>query len=170
MTKAARTTQCTLFTCIPKEQAWSFNALRTDLDVLTDSASVPLLNNSDIPYTREIFDALCMRFEEPHGNSRWDSPLFVALPEDTLDLEGIYKSLYETRPLPPNQSTQNVSRRSLIELPIDLIAFFRRRWAQRITCSRWTLSCRTLLGRYWVLPKLAHLANCASKAAQPRLR
>ncbi|XP_017871516.1 PREDICTED: protein KTI12 homolog [Drosophila arizonae] len=107
MTKAARTTQCTLFTCIPKEQAWSFNAQRTDPDVLTDSASEPLVNNSDIPYTREIFDALCMRFEEPHGNNRWDSPLFVVLPEDILNLESIYKSLYETRPLPPNQSTQN---------------------------------------------------------------
>ncbi|XP_017096144.1 protein KTI12 homolog [Drosophila bipectinata] len=109
MTKAARTNQCTLFCCIPQEQAWEFNSKRTATDELPPEAETPEqpVNNSDVPYTREIFDALCMRYEEPQSNNRWDSPLVVALPEDTLDVEAIYKSLYETRPLPPNQSTQN---------------------------------------------------------------
>ncbi|XP_030567986.1 protein KTI12 homolog [Drosophila novamexicana] len=108
MTKAARTTQCTVFTCIPQEQAWAFNMQRNEPDRLDPAASSEQpLNNSNVPYTREIFDALCMRYEEPHSNSRWDSPLYVALPEDSIDLEGIYKSLFETQPLPPNQSTQN---------------------------------------------------------------
>lgn len=112
MTKAARTTQCTLFSCIPQEKAWEFNTQRNEPDKLTEvkdedgPEKVP--NNSNVPYTREIFDALCMRYEEPHSNSRWDSPLVVALPEDTIDWEGIYKSLFETQPLPANKSTQNV--------------------------------------------------------------
>lgn len=110
MTKASRTTQCSLFCCIPQQQAWEFNTKRTATDELPPEAETPEqpVNNSDVPYTREIFDALCMRYEEPQSNNRWDSPLVVALPEDALDVEAIYKSLYETRPLPPNQSTQNV--------------------------------------------------------------
>ncbi|KAM8720978.1 hypothetical protein ACLKA7_006937 [Drosophila subpalustris] len=109
MTKAARTTQCTLFSCIPQEQAWTFNTQRIEPDKLDESVEKgeQQPNNSNVPYTREIFDALCMRYEEPHSNNRWDSPLVVVLPEDTLDLESIYKALYETKPLPPNQSTQN---------------------------------------------------------------
>ncbi|KAH8244596.1 hypothetical protein KR038_001572 [Drosophila bunnanda] len=107
-TKAARTTQCTLFCCIPQEQAWSFNTQRTEPDeVPQETETGQPLDNSDVPYTREIFDALCMRYEEPQSNNRWDSPLVVALPEDTLDVEAIYKALYETQPLPPNLSTQN---------------------------------------------------------------
>jgi len=110
MTKAARTTQCTLFSCIPQAQAWTFNTQRNGPDKIDESLDEQQLNNSNVPYSREIFDALCMRYEEPHSNNRWDSPLVVALPEDTLDLESIYKALYETKPLPPNQSTQNVSK------------------------------------------------------------
>ncbi|XP_020808195.1 protein KTI12 homolog [Drosophila serrata] len=107
-TKASRTTQCTLFCCIPQEQAWTFNTQRTAPDeVPQETETGQPLDNSDVPYTREIFDALCMRYEEPQSNNRWDSPLVVALPEDTLDVEGIYKALYETQPLPPNLSTQN---------------------------------------------------------------
>lgn len=166
MTKAARTTQCTLFTCIPQEQAWSFNTQRSAPDVLQETATEDQLNNSNVPYTREIFDALCMRYEEPHGNSRWDSPLYVALPEDKIDLESIYKSLYETRPLPPNQSTQNVSNENFFLGTLLTAAFFSRRWALRITFSNWTSSCRRSLRRFWVLPKLVPLANCASGAAQ----
>ncbi|KAH8366739.1 hypothetical protein KR084_005298 [Drosophila pseudotakahashii] len=108
MTKASRTTQCTLFCCIPQEQAWTFNGQRTAPDELPgDGETEQPADNSDVPYTRETFDALCMRYEEPQSNNRWDSPLVVALPEDTLDVEAIYKALYETQPLPPNQSTQN---------------------------------------------------------------
>ncbi|XP_017112662.1 protein KTI12 homolog [Drosophila elegans] len=112
MTKASRTTQCTLFCCISQEQAWTFNVQRTAVDELPGVSESAVkedkpVENSNVPYTRDTFDALCMRYEEPQSNNRWDSPLVVALPEDTLDVEAIYKSLYETQPLPPNQSTQN---------------------------------------------------------------
>lgn len=105
-TKAARSTQCTLFCGIQEARAWELNQQRTAEDVVP-SGTNNTADNSNVPYTREIFDALCMRFEEPHGNCRWDSPLFVVFPDDTLDLEAIYSALYESKPLPPNQSTQN---------------------------------------------------------------
>ncbi|XP_067636386.1 protein KTI12 homolog isoform X2 [Eurosta solidaginis] len=108
-TKAARSTQCTLFCGIQPTRAWDFNQQRTDDDLVKcgDSADDQFVDNSNVPYSREIFDALCMRFEEPHGNCRWDSPLFVVFPDDTLDFGAIYSALYESKPLPPNQSTQN---------------------------------------------------------------
>lgn len=109
-TKAARSTQCTLFCGIQEARAWEFNQQRTGADVLDDQ-----VDNSNVPYTREIFDALCMRYEEPHGNCRWDSPLFVVFPDDALDLEAIYGALYESKPLPPNQSTQNVNKEKYLK-------------------------------------------------------
>ncbi|XP_037808349.1 protein KTI12 homolog [Lucilia sericata] len=108
-TKAARSTQCTLFCGIQKQRAWEFNQQRSGEEVL-DLAKVDdvsKLDNSNIPYSQEIFEGLCMRFEEPHGNCRWDSPLFVSFPDDNLEFEAIFSALFESKPLPPNQSTQN---------------------------------------------------------------
>ncbi|XP_053951589.1 protein KTI12 homolog [Anastrepha ludens] len=105
-TKAARSTQCTLFCGIQEARAWQLNQERSDADVVL-TGSEEQVGTSNVPYTREIFDALCMRYEEPHGNCRWDSPLFVVFPDDSLDFEAIYGALYESKPLPPNQSTQN---------------------------------------------------------------
>lgn len=117
-TKSARSTQCTLFCGIQKDRAWEINQQRCGEEVLDLSKveDVSKLDNSNIPYSREIFEGLCMRFEEPHGNCRWDSPLFVAFPDDTLEFEAIFSALFESKPLPPNLSTQNVSFYSSYEL------------------------------------------------------
>lgn len=48
-----------------------------------------------------------MRFEEPISTNRWDSPLFAVTPEDQLNMDDIYNSLYEKKPPSANQSTQN---------------------------------------------------------------
>ncbi|XP_033240852.1 protein KTI12 homolog isoform X2 [Drosophila pseudoobscura] len=155
ITKSARTTQCTLFCCISQEQAWSFNEQRQEPDELPgDGQTTQLLNNSNVPYTREIFDALCMRYEEPHSNSRWDCPLTVALPEDRLDVEGIYRALYETQPLPPNQSTQN-----------SFSPPFSRLSAPQTTSLNWTTSCRQSSRRSWAPLRSRPSASCASRAA-----
>lgn len=113
--KESRTTKCTLYCAIRKEQAFEFNQKRT---VTEDNLSVDVsqLNNSHVAYTKEIFDALCLRFEEPQSNNRWDSPLFTVFPEDKLDLDGINQSLFETKPPKPNQSTQSVSFNSFLEV------------------------------------------------------
>lgn len=92
-TKAARTTQLTLFTAIDREKSWEFNENRLDLDE---------------KYTREVFDALWMRYEEPNSSARWDSPLFTVTPEESLNLDEMYNFLFEKKAPPANQSTQNV--------------------------------------------------------------
>ncbi|XP_050301320.1 protein KTI12 homolog [Anthonomus grandis grandis] len=90
-TKSNRCTQCTVHTEINREQAWQFNENR----------------ENEEKYTREMFDALTMRYEDPHCNSRWDSPLFTTYPEATLDTSAIYSSLFKKKAPKPNQSTQN---------------------------------------------------------------
>lgn len=110
--KSARTTQCTVFCAIPKDQAWGLNEKRTEPDELkteNESEADDQTGNSLVPYTKEIFDALILRYEEPNANSRWDAPLFTIIPEMTLKLEDIHSALYEKKPPPPNQATQNVS-------------------------------------------------------------
>lgn len=91
---------------MPTETAWSFNQQRTATDVVESSES----DNSSVPYTREIFDALTLRYEEPIANNRWDSPLFTLLPESQIHFEDVYAALYEKKPPPPNLATQNVSK------------------------------------------------------------
>lgn len=115
--KSARTTQCTVFCAISKDVAWTFNEKRTAPDVLqaenksnseTDTEN-DQIGNGLVPYTKDIFDALILRYEEPIANNRWDAPLFTVVPEMKLNLENVYSALYEKKPPPPNQATQNVS-------------------------------------------------------------
>lgn len=98
--KSVRVNQCTIWCAAPKNDAWEFNLKR------------PLNCNDDesqgTQYSKEIFDALCLRFEEPNGNNRWDSPLFIVLPGDDLPCSEISAALFEKAPPKPNQSTQNV--------------------------------------------------------------
>jgi len=91
-TKSNKSNQCTLHTEINREQAWGFNEKR---------------ENIEEKYTREIFDALVMRYEDPNRNNRWDSPLFTVYPESTLNKVEIYSSLFKKAPPKPNLSTQN---------------------------------------------------------------
>lgn len=51
---------------------------------------------------------LAMRYEEPNGDTRWDSPLFTIAPDfgnDELPIEEIWESLVLKRPPPPNAAT-----------------------------------------------------------------
>lgn len=102
--KAARSTQCTMYCAIPPATGWEFNQQRTKEDTVASIES----NNSTVPYTRDIFDALILRYEEPIANNRWDSPLFTLLPESQLPVEDLFSALYEKKPPPPNLATQNV--------------------------------------------------------------
>jgi protein KTI12 len=80
-----------------KEKSWEFNKNRDDKEEL---------------YSREIFDALWMRFEEPISTNRWDAPLFAVTPEEKLDMEEIFSVLYEKKPPSANRSTQNAPTQS----------------------------------------------------------
>lgn len=91
-TKVNRSTQCTVHTEINREQAWTFNNNR---------------KNEEEKYDRATFDALLMRYEEPDGSNRWDAPLFMIFPGETLNKDAIYSSLFKKPPPKPNMSTQN---------------------------------------------------------------
>ncbi|CAH0697983.1 unnamed protein product [Spodoptera exigua] len=93
--KASKSTQCTVYTIRNHDEAWEDNLKREN-------------GSSSIPYTEEVFNALSrLRFEEPNSNNRWDSPLFTVQPTDEMNLEDVYKVLFEKKPPPPNMSTQN---------------------------------------------------------------
>lgn len=91
-TKANKSNQCTIHTEINRDQAWKFNLGR---------------ENDNEKYDRYTFDALLMRYEEPNGNNRWDSPLFMIFPDQKLDKNEIYTSLFKKKAPKPNMSTQN---------------------------------------------------------------
>ncbi|XP_049699154.2 protein KTI12 homolog [Helicoverpa armigera] len=100
--KASKSTQCTVYTIRNHNEAWEDNLKRQSE---TDAGNT---ENTSIPYTEEVFNALTrLRFEEPNSNNRWDSPLFTVQPSDELNLEDVYKVLFEKKPPPPNMSTQN---------------------------------------------------------------
>lgn len=92
---------------MPKEKAWEFNQQRNAADEINDTSE---LDNSSVPYTREMFDALILRYEEPIANNRWDKPLFTILPETTINFDDVNAALYEMKPPPPNLATQNVRK------------------------------------------------------------
>lgn len=104
--KASKSTQCTIYTIRNFEEAWNDNLQRV-LERDLNQGNVNCSNTQNV-YTEEVFGSLSrFRFEEPNSNNRWDSPLFTVQPTDPLDLDDIYKVLFEKKPPPPNMSTQN---------------------------------------------------------------
>lgn len=101
------------------DQAWKFNEERHGVDAIAanevNADEAVKLNNSDVAYTKQMFDALILRYEEPIANNRWDSPLFTILPETDLNTTDIHAALFERKPPPPNLSTQNVSNTQLTD-------------------------------------------------------
>jgi len=89
--KSAKTTQVTIQCDLSPEDAQSFNSARDDLE----------------KYSDEIFNGLTLRYEAPVSSNRWDSPLFLVLKDGVVNYEGIYDSLFNKKPPPPNMSTQN---------------------------------------------------------------
>jgi protein KTI12 len=63
------------------------------------------IRNKKEQYDPSVLNALCMRFEEPIGSNRWDSPLFSIQIEDTLPARNIAAALFDRKPPPPNMST-----------------------------------------------------------------
>ncbi|KAJ1527235.1 hypothetical protein ONE63_008761 [Megalurothrips usitatus] len=96
MSKSSKTTQCTLHCEAATTTAWEFN-----------NARHTATGTGDESYSRETFDALVMRYEAPDSRNRWDSPLIVVQAEDSLPKEKFASALFDRKPPPPNQSTQN---------------------------------------------------------------
>lgn len=91
MSKASKTTQCTVHCEVAVNTAWEWNNLR---------------EKEDDRYTQETFDALTMRFEPPDSRNRWDSPLFTVLSGNKVPVDQVHSVLFEKKAPPPNQSTQ----------------------------------------------------------------
>ncbi|XP_053673420.1 protein KTI12 homolog [Anopheles nili] len=97
MSKNARTTQCTVHCAMTVEQ----REARRENVVRNSASSTDALDEA-------TFDALCLRYEEPMDNSRWDRPLFTVYEGEEMDLSRINSALYEQAALPPNLATQNM--------------------------------------------------------------
>jgi protein KTI12 len=54
-------------------------------------------------YSREVFDALVMRYEAPVGSNRWDAPLLLSLKERPVEMRHVYEAIFERKAPPPNQ-------------------------------------------------------------------
>nr|CAG4634940.1 EOG090X0A11 [Alona affinis] len=92
ISKSCKTNQCTVHCDINVDLAWEQNLNRC----------------KSSQYSREVFDALIMRYEAPEGRNRWDSPLFTIQLEDELPFKAIAGALYESKAPTPNQSTQSL--------------------------------------------------------------
>ncbi|MCL4126916.1 UNVERIFIED_CONTAM: hypothetical protein GTU68_016641, partial [Idotea baltica] len=90
ISKQLKTPHCVIQCVTPITEAWTWNELRPEHE----------------RYSKEIFDALILRYEAPDSRNRWDSPMFTILPEDDIPFSAIYDALFERKPPPPNQSTQ----------------------------------------------------------------
>eukprot|EP00123_Amoebidium_parasiticum_P007416 comp18113_c1_seq1/m.18777 comp18113_c1_seq1/g.18777 ORF comp18113_c1_seq1/g.18777 comp18113_c1_seq1/m.18777 type:complete len:275 (-) comp18113_c1_seq1:164-988(-) len=87
--RALATTHCVVYCGVGKDRVREFNAQRPQGE----------------QYTPEILEELLMRFEEPDSRQRWDRPLFLVVPEDTMPVAAIAEALLAHRPPPPNQAT-----------------------------------------------------------------
>lgn len=87
--KSAHTTHCVVHCDTSEDMVRQWNQIR----------------NKKEQYDPSVLNALCMRFEEPIGSNRWDSPLFSIQIEDTLPARNIAAALFDRKPPPPNMST-----------------------------------------------------------------
>ena len=89
--KNTKTTQVTIQCDVSREDAEIFNGAREGCE----------------QYSPDILSQLIQRYEAPISQNRWDSPLFLVLKDGHIDCDGIYDALFNKKPPPPNQSTQN---------------------------------------------------------------
>eukprot|EP00124_Ichthyophonus_hoferi_P001687 Ihof_evm6s95 gene=Ihof_evmTU6s95 len=87
--RSLNTTHCVVFCGVNKERIRQFNASRPPSD----------------QYNNDVLEELLMRFEEPDSRNRWDKPLFLVTPDDSLPLVAIETALYDKKPAPPTYAT-----------------------------------------------------------------
>jgi len=89
--KAAKTLQCTLHCDLSFQDCHTWNNSREEPD----------------RWNQEVMEALSARYEAPISTNRWDSPLHLVLRDGVLDCQAVADSLFNAKPVQPNQSTQN---------------------------------------------------------------
>lgn len=88
VSKACKTTQCTVHLNVEPDVAWKINECRI----------------GGGKYNKDIFSSLVQRFEAPDAKNRWDRPLFTVQDKEQLPLDHISKAILQPAP-PPNQAT-----------------------------------------------------------------
>ncbi|XP_022657411.1 protein KTI12 homolog isoform X2 [Varroa destructor] len=91
LSKSVKTTQCTLYLPVNVDVAWKWNCSRPEED----------------RYSREIFDALILRYEEPDSKNRWDSPLVTIHEGNEILFQDVDAALFQRKAPTPNQATQS---------------------------------------------------------------
>lgn len=72
--------------------------------VVTSEEQCVLWNNS---WDEEVIKQLAMRYEEPNGDTRWDSPLFTMVPseKEELPIDDMWDCVVLKKVAPPNAAT-----------------------------------------------------------------
>lgn len=84
------TTYCVIQVIVPTDKCFEWNNNRSETE----------------KWEENLIKALIMRFEEPNGLNRWDSPLIPVTFDDTeLPFEEIWKSIVLKKPPKPNHAT-----------------------------------------------------------------
>ncbi|XP_003742292.1 protein KTI12 homolog [Galendromus occidentalis] len=89
LSKSVKTTQCTVALPVNVGSAWQRNSDRPQKD----------------QYSRETFDALILRYEDPDPKNRWDSPLIIVQEEQVVPFEQVDAALFGRKAPTPNQAT-----------------------------------------------------------------
>ncbi|OQR73187.1 protein KTI12-like [Tropilaelaps mercedesae] len=90
LSKSVKTTQCTLSLPINIDVAWTWNSSKPEQD----------------RYSRETFDALILRYEDPDSKNRWDTPLIAVHEGEEIAFADVDAALFQRKAPPPNKATQ----------------------------------------------------------------
>ena len=89
VTKSAQTPHAVLWCDVGKVKALEMNATKPDHE----------------QYSEKLMNELIMRYEEPNGQARWDSPLFMVQADGGINMEDLDAALFKSKAPPPNLST-----------------------------------------------------------------
>ncbi|ODV59143.1 Kti12p [Ascoidea rubescens DSM 1968] len=88
--KQTQTTHCVIYIMAPIKVCLEYNSKRDDAE----------------KWDKELINQLAMRYEEPDGHNRWDSPLIpIAFDDKDLPIDEIWSSLVLKRKLKANSAT-----------------------------------------------------------------
>lgn len=89
VTKSAQTPHAVLWCDVGKDKALEMNMAKSESE----------------QYSATLMNELMMRYEEPNGQARWDSPLFMVQADGDINMEHLDAALFKSKAPPPNLST-----------------------------------------------------------------
>lgn len=89
VTKSAQTPHAVLWCDVSREKVLELNCSKPEAE----------------RYPETLVSELVMRYEEPNGQARWDSPLFIVQVDGEVDTDQLDAALFKSKAPPPNMST-----------------------------------------------------------------